>query len=579
MLSKIFWKSLLVTPAILGAALLSSSAIAAEVTSTSDSADALLTDAAPEASAVAEVPAFEAPIQVSQVPVSQPEATTNVATLDQIMQYSNEGRGVGSLAQVTSVTQFSDVSPSDWAYEALSFLANSEELGGLDCLEGYPDGTYRGSRPLTRYEFAAGLASCLDAIEERILAGGGISPEALERIEALQREFAAELAALRSRVDALEAAVAELEENQFSTTTKLRGETIFAFSDIFGGENLDIGEDNNTVFQSRVRLNFDTSFTGEDRLRARLQWGDFQDFNNIPSSSIIPAGDVFDDQSDYSFDTNTEPEVEISRLEYYFPLGGATVYLGAYGEGISDIVTTVSPFDDPAVGSLSYFGYNPIYDLGEQNIGFGITYDLSESLQIGAGYLTGEGNSPDPGAGLFNGGYTAFGQLTFSPGDLTVALTYVNAYTSFEGTGLFGLDSSPTVFNAYGLSANYRLAETISLGGWISYIDSRTFAGPTELLGDGRSWTYALTLGFEDLGLEGSLLGFVVGVPPYNAIYDYAVGGAFGSDAALHVEGFYVIPVSDNIYVTPGVIWVSDPGNNNDNDSIFIGALRTAFRF
>lgn len=42
------------------------------------------------------------------------------------------------MAQVTSVTQFSDVQPGDWAYEALAFLANSSELGGLDCLEGYP---------------------------------------------------------------------------------------------------------------------------------------------------------------------------------------------------------------------------------------------------------------------------------------------------------------------------------------------------------------------------------------------------------------------------------------------------------
>ncbi|MCP6758627.1 MAG: S-layer homology domain-containing protein [Fischerella sp. CENA71] len=36
------------------------------------------------------------------------------------------------------------------------------------CLSGYPDGTYRGSQPVTRYEFAAGMNSCLNQVEELI---------------------------------------------------------------------------------------------------------------------------------------------------------------------------------------------------------------------------------------------------------------------------------------------------------------------------------------------------------------------------------------------------------------------------
>lgn len=34
------------------------------------------------------------------------------------------------------------------------------------CLSGYPDGTYRGDRPLTRYEFAAGLNACLEGVNQ-----------------------------------------------------------------------------------------------------------------------------------------------------------------------------------------------------------------------------------------------------------------------------------------------------------------------------------------------------------------------------------------------------------------------------
>ena len=61
------------------------------------------------------------------------------------------------MAQVTSVSQLSDVQPTDWAFQALQSLV--ERYG---CIAGYPDGTYRGNQATTRYEFAAGLNACLD---------------------------------------------------------------------------------------------------------------------------------------------------------------------------------------------------------------------------------------------------------------------------------------------------------------------------------------------------------------------------------------------------------------------------------
>ncbi|MBV2351242.1 S-layer homology domain-containing protein, partial [Synechococcus sp. HK05] len=60
-----------------------------------------------------------------------------------------------SLEQVTSITQFSDLQPTDWAYQALSNLI--ERYG---CVAGYPNGTYRGSRAMTRFEAAALLNAC-----------------------------------------------------------------------------------------------------------------------------------------------------------------------------------------------------------------------------------------------------------------------------------------------------------------------------------------------------------------------------------------------------------------------------------
>lgn len=56
-----------------------------------------------------------------------------------------------------------NVRPTDWAFTSLQSLV--ERYG---CIAGYPDSTFRGGKPLARYEFAAGLNACLDKINEII---------------------------------------------------------------------------------------------------------------------------------------------------------------------------------------------------------------------------------------------------------------------------------------------------------------------------------------------------------------------------------------------------------------------------
>ena len=113
--------------------------------------------------------------------------------------------------QVTSITQFSDVYPTDWAYQALSNLI--ERYG---CVAGYPNGTYRGNRAMTRFEAAALLNACLDRVTE-----------VTDELKRLMKEFEKELAILKGRVDGLEARVGELEATQFSTTTKLKAKSVW----------------------------------------------------------------------------------------------------------------------------------------------------------------------------------------------------------------------------------------------------------------------------------------------------------------------------------------------------------------
>ncbi len=192
-----------------------------------------------------------------------------------------------AMAQVTSVSQLSDVEPNDWAFQALRSLV--ERYG---VIAGYPNGTYRGNRAMTRYEFAATLNAALTRVNQLIHAGEAtlVRKDDLATLQKLQKDFAPELATLRGRVDALEAQTAQLEASEFSTTTKLDGEVILAPTGGFSG-NRSIRNSNTTpgVFPSgdlstsqgnanptvvaRVRLNLSTSFTGQDLLFTELQSG------------------------------------------------------------------------------------------------------------------------------------------------------------------------------------------------------------------------------------------------------------------------------------------------------------------
>lgn len=169
-------------------------------------------------------------------------------------------------SQIRSVSELSDVQPNDWAYQALQSLVERYSV-----IAGYPDGTFKGNRPMTRYEFAAGLNAALDKISQLMQAGlaDKVSKEDLATLQRLQQEFSTELATLRGRVDNLEVKAASLEANQFSTTTKLTGQAVFAIN---AGTQSGIDSPNATFF-NRTRINLETSFTGKDKLFTQFQAG------------------------------------------------------------------------------------------------------------------------------------------------------------------------------------------------------------------------------------------------------------------------------------------------------------------
>ncbi|ESA36740.1 cyanobacterial porin [Leptolyngbya sp. Heron Island J] len=318
------------------------------------------------------------------------------------------------LAQVTSVSELSDVLPSDWAYTALQRLV--EEYG---CIEGYPDRSFRGNRAMTRYEFAAGLNACLDVVVQLIDA----SPDDLDTIRRLQEEFAAELATIRGRVDTLEADVAELEANQFSTTTKLKGQLDAHLVVPFDGP----GDLDEPTFQYRTRLNLDTSFTGEDRLRTRLQFGDANNaLSGAPGGFAAAGSGGFVD------------DVRIDDVYYSFPIGSRVSAIIAANSIVSDdfVTSTIVPFDGPSVAD---YGGPMFYDqlgLGGQSFAAGFNIALTDSLILDAGYATSQGQDADKG--IFDE-YEYLVQLNYlSDGLIDAAVTYMDG-ESGDGNGADGI--------------------------------------------------------------------------------------------------------------------------------------------
>jgi hypothetical protein len=522
-------------------------------------------------SEVAEQPALvEAPVQVAQVATEQ--SVPSAASLDQVMQYSQEGN-TASMPQVTSIEQLSDVQPTDWAYQALQSLV--ERYG---CIAGYPDGTYKGQRAMTRFEFAAGMNACLDRISELIAASTAdlATKEDLATLQRLQEEFAAELAALRGRVDGLEARVSELEANQFSTTTKLAGETIFAVGVPFDNDE---AFNDQVIAGYRVRLNFDTSFTGEDLLRARLQARDFGDFDSFNGSTSWQWS------SSASDDT-----VKLDDLVYTFPVGPAQIIIGANSIGDSDFVaTTVSPFDSSGQGSLTNaLGTPPQYNFIPGGTGIGAIIGLGDNFSIDVGYAAGDAGNPDEGAGLFNGDYGFITQLSFQSDVVDAAFMYSNSYSQEgfafgDSDGTIFDEEEPQVANIYGAQVNFKLG-FLEVGGGAMYMPVRVLDGDSR--GDYRVWSYHGTLAFPDLGGDGNLLGLVAGVPPRIAGADSALFGGFNiaagdtrQDASFLAELFYRLRLNDNISITPGLIYLQDPGSDNGTDDTFVGAIRTTFSF
>jgi hypothetical protein len=522
----------------------------------------------------------------------QPDRTNqnSDSLIEELENYSNEDRGTTDVEdQVTSVNELKDVAPNEWAYEALRSLV--ERYG---CIVGYPELTYRGNRALTRWEFAAGLNACMNTMERLIQENVAVLKEDIETLKRLMQEFEAELAALGARVDNLEGRVAFLEDHQFSTTTKLQGEVIFALTDSFGD-----GDTTQTIFGDRIRLTFKTSFTGSDLLVTRFAAGNLSAFDAEPDDAFrdIGTGETVKPSTPTTtqgFNVgDTDNDIILDWLAYFdrFEFGEnftVNTYLAASGGIWPDNVPTTNPFFfnyDGGNGALSTFAnLSPIYRIGGGS-GLVLNFDLGIA-QFSGGYLAGGAANPAEGSGLFNGDYAAMAQLNFQPIDaVELGLTYVHGFhktgspifgyggrQAFVGTDTlnFAGAESDRVTNTYGVQASWRIVDAVSFSAYFAYGDLKQIGGF-----DSEYWTYGGGFAFPNLGKEGNLLGIFAGVQPY-------LGDAtFGTNNKnpVHVEVFYKYQLTDNISIAPGAIWISHPEQISGSNDEIIGTLRTTFTF
>ncbi len=480
-----------------------------------------------------------APVALGMVaPVAANAADLNMAAVNQ---YSSE--------QVTSVTQFSDVQPTDWAYQALSNLV--ERYG---CVAGYPNGTYGGTKAMTRYEAAALLNACLDRVTE-----------VTDELRKLQTEFAAELAVLKGRVDGLEAQVNTLEAQQFSTTTKLRGEANFV---IGGVDNYQTktGDIARTAFNYDLRLNLDTSFTGKDLLKTRLRSSNFSSNPFGSSSSIFKLDKADNTQGDMG------DAVVIDRLYYSFPAFNNTTTLtaGALVRN-TEIAWIPTAYKSNILDFFQVAGAPGVYNKAT-GAGFGIQYG-KKGLVAGVNYVAQTGSDSSTGEFDRSGALNTLAQIGYRGDNWGAAFGYrygtegtrvrtYNGLNGASGTLVPGQTSNGYAINAYWQPTQSGWVPSISGGyGW------NTVSGTQSAATNSQSWFAGLT--WDDVFVDGNSAGVAIGQAPTGS----------NLEKSTMLEIFYKYQVSDNISVTPAIIYGSDNQRLVGNSSNWGGVIQTTFKF
>ena len=531
----------------------------------------------------------------------------DVSSLDKADAVATQAAAAG---QVTSISQLSDVKPTDWAYQALQSLV--ERYG---CIVGYPNKTYQGNKALSRYEFAAGLNACIDKVTEY-----AASKEDLETLKRLVQDFQAELATLRGRVDALDAKVAELQAQQFSTTTKLQGDVILSLDQAYNPNGTNTG----VSFASKVTLGLNTSFTGKDLLRTTIAQNNivspaFRGGLTSPSSSL-----AYDNYGNGTFQSPNlltggsvgNSSFYLEKLYYKLPVNNINFTVGVSGLQSKDVLATTGTFYNPVISN--FFGVSDPGVYGDtaaagaagggfnwqvtKNFNFGVSYIAQNGAVNGSSGGGGTGTGAAGTNGLFSLGQQLTAQLAFKTdnGNFIGAIGYAwrNGNNDAPGTGnnngqyLGGVNfgsinaNGPIAANNSSNNLALTLGWAVTPGwtlngsygiGWANSTSRFFGIGVSQTI---QSWKIAST--FPNLFSQGNELGLAIGEAPWVSGANVAAGSDSGNFA---FEGYYKIQVTDNISITPGIYIVTNQEQNNAaisslvSGSVVVPVIKTQFKF
>ncbi|MCX5969494.1 MAG: iron uptake porin [Cyanobacteria bacterium] len=488
--------------------------------------------------------------------------------------------GLAAAAEpLAAPSRFSEVRPGDWAYQALSQLV---------ALDGCPAAAGRvgldGGLPLSRYEAAALLQACLVTSGART-----------DLVRRLQLEFEQELAVLQGLADGLETRLGELQASQFAASTILWADARLWLGAVqYGGNQIDRARSTYSgqllrealVLVYDVRLNFDTSFNGQDLLRVRLRSGNggYSDFRSntappLQASGVSPGscqpgkicrnGQIVVDKLYYQRSIGDHLHLTVgSRVNQKDMLG---IWPSVYG----DNEVLLIPFDKAGAPGA----YSDI-----KGSGIGLYWNQRDRAATNPGlvlsgvYVTAAGKDGNPSeGGLFTA--AAVGAATAQLGylgrgwGLAAAYTYnqAGAYDRAASTPL-AAQSWPKLeeglggyVHSYGLSAFWQPLRrgwipSINLGWGLSrnvYDQDGPYAASSLLAGTSQSWM--LGLNWSDAFDSGSELGMAIGSPQFMTRYTNPAGEQGADDQALMLEFWYRYQATDWLSITPGLFWLPRP--------------------
>ena len=356
---------------------------------------------------------------------------------------------------------FSDVSPDDWAYQAVS------DLSDQGVVEGYPDGTFKGERNMTRYELAQVIARLM-AREDQLNA------EQKATLDKLAGEYADELANLGVRVSNLEKKVGNI---SWFGDARMRWKEKGYNTD--GSRKAD-GWDGRMRINAKAQVNDSTYVRG--RFTSNMNFKDNADANT--KMDVLFVHHQFGDKVGmnlgrnfltlgqtgmyYDFFDGAQLFIGDSKLTLEAGYGRMNTWINDYGQKKDDTVYA------RLYGKTGRIGYDAEYiktvgaaDADKKSIwGAGLTVGVTDAVDVFGDFYKNTKPAGDPQmwtAGLGFGHYNLK-----KPGTFRVAAQYVrneagayfggSTYTAFPASSLLNVDSKFWLANAdVVLAKNVRL--------------------------------------------------------------------------------------------------------------------------